>query len=76
MPENNNLDNTVTFTTAEQIKLLIERDKNMNAQRLSRLLNYSKQNLSTKFSRDSLKSSDIDQILDILGYEIRFVKKS
>lgn len=76
MPENNNSDNTVTFTTAEQIKLLIERDKNMNAQKLSRLFGYSKQNLSTKFSRDSLKSSDIDQILDILGYEIRFVKKN
>ena len=66
----------IKFTTSEKVQLLIDRDPNMNKSKLSRLLGYSKQNVSTKIKNNALRTSDLDAILDIMGYEITFTKKA
>ena len=65
----------VEFNTSEKVKILIERDGKLNMQQYSRLLGYAKQTLSNKLDNNSLKTSDMEQIMDILGYEVVFRKK-
>lgn len=38
--------------------------------------NYSIQNFSSKLSRGTLKYNEVSEVLDIIGYEITWVKKS
>lgn len=64
------------FSTAEKLRILIDRENDMSETKLSRLLGYSKQKVSTNINKNSLPTSDLDQIADMLGYEVVFVKKS
>lgn len=57
-----------------EIKKMLK-DKNMSASELARCLGTSRQNLGNKLKRNNLKISDFNEILDIVGYEIKFVKK-
>lgn len=78
MAEQNNMkDNTeeLCISTAEKIKILIDRQPNVTPAQLSRLMNYSRQSISTKIKKDTLKTSELDKIADMLGYEVTFVKK-
>lgn len=36
---------------------------------------YSEQNVSNKFSRGTIRFSEVEMLLDVLGYEIEFKKK-
>jgi len=63
------------FSTAEKLRILISRDPAVNETKLSRLLGYSKQKISTNINKNSLPTSDLDQIADMIGYEVVFVKK-
>lgn len=64
------------FSTAEKLRILINREHAMSETKLSRLLGYSKQKVSTNINKNSLPTSDLDQIADMLGYEVVFVKKT
>lgn len=64
----------------EQVKILLVKE-NMSLKKLAEKLTeftgkkYTQQNLSNKLSRDTLKYSEIYNIAQILGYEIKFDKK-
>ena len=54
-------------------KILI--DNNMSVTSLAELLKTSRQNLNNKLIRKDMKLSDLNDILDKLGYKIEFIKK-
>ena len=54
-------------------KILI--DNNMSVTSLAELLKTSRQNLNNKLKRKDMKLSDLNDILDKLGYKIEFIKK-
>ena len=54
-------------------KILI--DTSMSVTGLAELLGTSRQNLNNKLKRKDMKLSDLNDILDKLGYRIEFIKK-
>lgn len=58
----------------KEIKEMLK-DKKISSSELARSLGTSRQNLGNKLRRNNLKLSDLNEILDIVGYEIKFVKK-
>ena len=54
-------------------KILI--DKDMSVTDLAEKLQTSRQNLNNKLKRKDMKVSDLNNILDALGYEMKFTKK-
>lgn len=78
MPDINNTNentNELCISTAEKLKIIIDREPNLTPAQLSRLMNYSRQSLPSKIKRDTLKTSELDKIADMLGYEVTFIKK-
>lgn len=59
----------------EKVRIMIERSQT-NSSQLSRLMGYCPNNISTKLRRENLKLKDAEQIADLCGYEIQFVKKN
>ena len=49
-------------------KILI--DENLNVSKLANLLNTSNQNLADKLKRNNLKLNDLQEIANVLGYDI------
>ena len=47
----------------------------MSVTGLAELLGTSRQNLNNKLKRKDMKLSDLNDILDKLGYKIEFIKK-
>ena len=58
----------------KEIKEILK-EKKMSSSELARRLGTSRQNLGNKLRRNNLKVSDLTDILDTVGYEIKFVKK-
>lgn len=54
-------------------KILI--DKDLSIQKLADILGESKQNLSQKLKRDSIKLLDVEKILNALDYDIIIKKR-
>ena len=54
-------------------KILIDND--MSVTSLAESLGTSRQNLNNKLKRKDMKLSDLNDILDKLGYRIEFIKK-
>lgn len=54
-------------------KILV--DEEMSVTDLAESIGTSRQNLNNKLKRKDMKVSDFINILDILGYEIKFKKK-
>lgn len=56
-------------------KILIDEDKTIAY--LAKELGLSNQNLSAKFRRNNFRISEVEEILDILGYDLKieFVKR-
>lgn len=56
-------------------KLLIDESQTVTA--LAKKLNTSQQNLDAKLKRNNLKVSDLEKILDALGYDLKieFIKR-
>lgn len=56
-------------------KLMI--DENQTVTALAKKLNTSQQNLDAKLKRNNLKISDLENILDALGYDLKieFIKR-
>lgn len=54
-------------------KCLIE--TNINQVELAKMINKTPQSLNNKFSRNYFTYEEVTKILDLLGYELRVVKK-
>ena len=59
---------------AKEIKKILI-DTSMSVTGLAELLGTSRQNLNNKLKRKDMKLSDLNDILDRLGYRIEFIKK-
>lgn len=60
-------------------KILVEENLTLSkvAQELGKILNkdYTLTNLSNKLRKETISFKEVDLIADILGYEIKFIKK-
>lgn len=60
---------------AETIIKHILIEENIKMKDLAKMMNTSPQNLSQRIKRDSFKYEELEEIAELLGYEIRWVKK-
>lgn len=54
-------------------KMLIEKDKTIKE--IAELLDISRQGLNKKFNKETIYFSEVEKVLDHLGYEITIIKK-
>jgi hypothetical protein len=62
------------MTIKERIKPLLN-EKEVNFEELAASLKIGSRALHNKLSRDSLKYYDVEQILNVLGYDIQWIKR-
>lgn len=62
------------MTIKKRIKIILD-NQGKTIEELAVLLNWSSRALHNKLSRDSLKYYDVEAILNVLGYDLKWQKR-